>query len=132
MTHWATKYIGIPWEQAAQGPYAYDCWGFFRMVQREHFNIVVPLVLAPDYNDSTALVNLFSRHEENHHWSAIAVPQDGDAVIIHRPFHIGVWLDIDGGGVLHCIKGIGVIYTRNASWLLSGFGRREYKRYIGT
>jgi hypothetical protein len=42
--------------------------------------------------------------------------------------HIGTWLDVDGGGVLHCTRGIGVIFTHDAAWRLSGFGRREYFR----
>lgn len=122
------SYIGIPWEAGAQGTESYDCWGFFRFLQRKHFGVEVPVVLAPDYDDSTALVNLFKTHAENQRWDAVVQPQHGDAVIIHKPFHIGTYLDIDGGGVLHCIRGAGVIFTSNASWHVSGLGRREYKR----
>lgn len=128
MTAWS-DYIGTPWEAGSQGPDTYDCWGFFRMVQREHFGIDVPLILAIDYDDPTALVNLFREHGENARWESVDVPQNGDAVIIHKPFHIGLWLDVDGGGVLHCIRGAGVIFTYDAAWRLSGFGRREYRRF---
>lgn len=126
---WASQYIGLPWEAGAQGPDSFDCWGFFRMVQKKHFGIEVPLVLAPDYDDPTVLVNLFRTHEENHRWSNVDRPAHGDAVIIHKPFHIGMWLNVDGGGVLHCVRGIGVIFTHEAAWRLSGFGRREYRRF---
>lgn len=129
MTHWASQYIGIPWEAGAQGPGAYDCWAFFRMVQREHFGRRVPVILAPDYDDPSALVGLFRAHEENGRWGLAYVPRDGDGVIIHKPFHVGVWLDADGGGVLHCVRGCGVIFTHNAAWRNSGFGRREYRRF---
>lgn len=125
---WAAQYIGIPWEAGAQGPDTYDCMGFFRMVQREHFGIAVPIIIAPDYNDPTALAGLFGTHEERGLWPAVNVPQHGDAVIIHKPLHIGTWLDVDGGGVLHCTQGIGVIFTAAAAWRMSGFGRREYFR----
>lgn len=126
---WATEYIGIPWEAGAQGPETFDCWGFFRMVQRAHFGIDVPLVLAPDYDDPTALVNLFREHGENARWEVVDAPKHGDGVIIRKPFHVGIYLDADGGGVLHCVRGVGVIFTHNAAWRTSGFGRREYRRF---
>jgi hypothetical protein len=123
------RYIGTPWEAGAQGPDSYDCWGFFRMIQSEHFGVDVPLVIAPDYDDTTVLVDLFRTHGENSRWESVARPSHGDAVIIHKPFHIGVWLDIDGGGVLHCVRGSGVIFTKDFNWRTSGFGRREYRRF---
>lgn len=128
---WAAQYIGIPWGAGAQGPDAYDCWAFFRMVQAHHFGIAVPVVIAPDYADKTALAGLFGEHEERHRWIATVTPRHGDAVIIHKPMHIGVWLDIDGGGVLHCARGCGVIFTSDAAWRMSGFGRREFFRFAG-
>ncbi len=126
---WAARYIGIPWEAGAQGPDAFDCWAFFRMVQRDHFGRQVPVILAPDYNDPSVLVSLFREHEENHRWLAADRPRDGDAAIIHKPLHVGVWLAADGGGVLHCARGAGVIFTHDAAWRNSGFGRKEIRRF---
>lgn len=128
---WATQYIGTPWEAGAQGPHAYDCMGFFRMVQGEHFGIDVPIIIAPDYDDPTALADLFGNHEEFSRWKRIDKPAHGDAVRIHKPMHIGVWLDLDGGGVLHCVRGAGVVFTKEADWPFSGFGRKEYFRFAG-
>jgi hypothetical protein len=128
---WAAQYIGLPWEAGAQGPDAYDCMGFFRMIQGRHFGIKVPVIIAPDYEDGAALAGLFCGHEERGRWPPVAAPQHGDAVIIHKPLHIGTWLDVDGGGVLHCTRGIGVIFTQDASWRLSGFGRKEHFRFTG-
>lgn len=125
---WA-DYIGLPYEAGAQGPEAYDCMSFFRLLQKEHFGIEVPMVIAPDYDDPNSLADLMRGHEERHRWSRISQPNHGCAVIVHRPMHIGTWLDVDGGGVLHCVKGIGVIFTNERSWQLSGFGRREYFRF---
>jgi hypothetical protein len=131
MNHWAAQYIGLLWEAGAQGPDAYDCWSFFRMVQKKHFNLEVPLILAADYDDPTLLVNLFREHEENQRWGTPKpyFPVHGDAVIIHKPLHVGTWLEVDGGGVLHCMRGSGVVFTHEAAWRLSGFGRREYRRF---
>ena len=124
------QYIGIPWAAGCQGPDAYDCMGFFRKIQADHFNIDVPQIIAPDYMDPTVLVDLFNKHTERTNWVRMDKPRHGCAVIVHRPMHIGVWLDIDGGGVLHCVKGIGVIFTHNSSWAVSGFGRREFFEHL--
>ena len=124
-----TGYIGTPWEAGAQGPHTYDCMSFFRLIQARHFDIQVPAIIAPDYGDPTILVELFGNHEERLRWRRVDRPSHGDAVIIHKPLHIGTWLEIDGGGVLHCVRGAGVVFTADASWRISGFGRREYFRH---
>lgn len=122
-------YIGLPWQAGAQGPDAFDCMAFFRHVQREQFGIEVPSVIAPDYEDARALADLMSAHPERQKWLRIAQPAHGCAVVIHRPMHIGTWLAIDGGGVLHCARGAGVIFTSDSAWPASGFGRKEYFRH---
>lgn len=130
MSPWA-EYIGLPWEAGAQGPDAYDCWSFFRMVQAAHFGIAVPIIIAPDYDDPAVLAGLFRGHEEAGRWRRIEKPGHGCAVLVHRPLHAGTWLDVDGGGVLHCVRGMGVVFTHDAAWRLSGFGRREFYEFAG-
>ena len=124
-------YIGIPWQAGAQGPHAYDCWAFFRMVQRRYFGIQVPIILATDYDNPTALAGLFREHGETARWCRQEYPDHGCGVIVHKPLHAGIWLGLDGGGVLHCARGMGVIWTPDASWRVSGFGRREFYRFTG-
>jgi len=123
------QYIGTPWQAGAQGPDAYDCMAFFRRVQHDHFGVQVPAIIAPDYDDADALADLFLTHGERAKWKRIAKPEHGCAVIIHRPMHIGTWLAVDGGGVLHCARGSGVIFTSDSAWPMSGFGRKEFFRH---
>jgi hypothetical protein len=125
---WA-DYIGLPWAAGAQGPGAYDCMGFFKFLQQRHFGIEVPAIIAPDYDDPTRLSALFGAHSERLNWQRIAHPEHGCAVIAHRPMHVGTWLASDGGGVLHCVRGPGVIFTSDSAWPVSGFGRREFFRH---
>lgn len=124
------KYIGIPWAEGAQGPDAYDCMSFTRMVQMEHFGITLPAITVPDYGDCLALVEMMRGHEERKNWTPAKYKQHGDLVLVHRPMHYGTWIDVDGGGVLHCVRGVGVCFTRDAAWRVSGFGRREYMRHV--
>jgi hypothetical protein len=104
--------------------------GLFKHLQASYFGVQVPSIIAPDYDDPQALAPLFKKHAEHARWHRILAPEHGCAVIIHRPMHIGVWLDFDGGGVLHCMRGAGVVYTSQSAWILSGFGRCEYFRHV--
>jgi hypothetical protein len=122
-------YVGIPWTAGGQGPDDFDCMGFFRMLQGKHFGIDVPSIIAPDYDNPDVLADLFGSHEERAQWLRIDKAEHGCAVIVHRPMHIGTWLDVDGGGVLHCVRGPGVIFTTDSSWSVSGFGRKEFFRH---
>lgn len=124
------QYIGLPYERGGQGPDAYDCAGLFRRIMMRHFGVDMPVVVAPDYDDGLSMVGLIQTQAEAQGWSpAPAPPQHGDMVVIRRPYHVGVWLDIDGGGVLHATRTAGVIWTPDAAWRSSGFGRREYLRH---
>lgn len=125
-----TRYIGLPWEAGAAGPGAWDCMAFARTVQRHHFGILMPEIAIPDYDDVRALVRLNSDHREHANWVVVAQPIHGDLVLVRKPMHYGVWLDLDGGGVIHCVRGQGVVYTKDSAWPVSGFGRREYLRHL--
>jgi len=120
----------IPWEEGAQGPDAYYCGSFVTMIQRVHFGLIIENVLIPDYEDTPQLVEIMKNHPDLPSWPRVKTQQHGDIVLVHRPLHYGVWIDIDGGGVLHCVRGSGVVYTKGASWQFSGFGRREYFRHV--
>ena len=58
-------------------------------------------------------------------------PADGDVVLIRQaknPAHAGLWIDADGGGILHCVRGIGVVFQTPQSlnacgWYLDSFYR---------
>lgn len=125
------QYIGLPYERGAQGPDKYDCGGLVRQIQQAHFGIPMPEVIAPDYDDAIGMVGLIRTQAEAQGWQAVSgVPKHGDIVVIRRPYHVGVWLDIDGGGVLHAVRGAAqVIWTPDAAWRVSGFGRCEYLRH---
>lgn len=124
-----SDYIGIPWVEGATGPDNYDCMAFASMIQRVHFGVQMEEITIPDYNDTRAIVNLINTHAENLNWSPTKVPQHGDLVLIRTPSHYGVWLDVDGGGVLHCVRGAGVVFTKDSAWATSGLGRKQFLRH---
>ena len=105
--HWAFDYIGMPWTRDGN-----DCWQFFRRVQAERFGRVIP---AFDMASHRAVVcaRAVAENPERANWQPVDRPQEGDAVLMahaSHPSHIGLWIDVDGGGVLHCINGPGVVW----------------------
>lgn len=132
--HWASEYIGIPWKCGAQGPDAFDCWAFVREIQRARFGREVPIIDV-DANDTRAVACAIRDHDERRRWIAVPEPAEGDAVLMAHaryPSHIGVWVDVDGGGVLHCVRGAGVVFQSRAALAAAGWGRLEYYRCTPT
>lgn len=116
MTHWAAQYIGLPYRQDGEGPargaeggtpdresWSFNCWSLFRVVQARHYGRTVPVIADP--GTAVGRARLFRRHPELRRWRRVSRPRDGDGVKMtcaESPLHVGVWLDVDGGGVLHC------------------------------
>jgi hypothetical protein len=95
-----------PWRAGAQGPDAYDCWGLARAAQRELAGRDLPVVNA-DPSDLRAVVRLVTSHPLHSEWHKVTRPRHLDLVLMshsRHPHHIGVWLDLDGGVVLHATE----------------------------
>lgn len=125
MTHWAADYIGEPWIAGT-----HDCWAFVRRVWRDHFNLEVPPVDV-DACNKMACMRAFAGHEERASWHNVDTPREGDAVLLSQskhPSHVGVWIDADGGGVLHCIEGTGVVFQTVGSMRAAGWHGMEFYR----
>lgn len=114
MTHWALNYLHKPWESGASGPQAYDCYGLIRAVYRDRLQIELPVV---DVDSSKALA---ARHAmQDYHsygdWCIVAAGQpyqEFDVVQMSHgkhPHHVGLWIPVAGGRVLHSVEGSGVI-----------------------
>lgn len=123
--HWAFQYIGQPWVAHSN-----DCWAFFRRVQADQFNCTIPEIHV-DADDIRACIRAFDGHDERGAWARFDTPQEGDAVLMSQgshPTHVGLWLDVNGGGVLHCIKGSGVIFTRVGALPMLGYNMLGFYR----
>ena len=132
MSHWATELIGKPWEYGAQGPDAFDCWGFTRFVQRTHYGIEMPAVQVPE--DWRQAREVLETHEERTRWAPVDVPADGDVVLMARnriPLHVGVVVAANRAtGVLHCFEPAGVVFQPPQALRATGWGRLTYYRRL--
>lgn len=124
-THWAAQYIGLPY-----APPARDCWGFVRDIWRMHFGLAVPAITVVPGSLRAAMC-AFRDHPERAAWEEVPVPEEGDAVLMahnRHPAHVGVWVAADGGGVLHCQRPHGVMFSAPAALARAGWSRLHYYR----
>lgn len=93
--------IGLPY---GSGPGEYNCWTFTQALQRQLFDRQLPDI-ALDSDGIRYLVKLIQDHDAHKQWKAITRPMHGGLVEMscaNLPHHVGTYLDIDGGGVVHC------------------------------
>ena len=130
--HWAETYIGIPWSATGDGPASYHCWAFVRHIQKEHFGRDLPSI--PNPEDVLAIARGFRDHPERQRWKLVNAPKDGDCVLMRQaryPIHVGVWLDVDGGGVLHCSQEAGVAFQGVNALALNGWHIEGFYHFAG-
>ncbi len=128
--HWAETYIGIPWSATGEGPETYHCWAFVRHIQKEHFGRTLPAI--PNPEDVLAIARGFRDHPERQRWELVEKPGAGDCVLMRQaryPIHVGVWLDVDSGGVLHCSQEAGVAFQTRTSLALNGWSVEGFYRF---
>lgn len=119
------QYLGLPWIEGRR-----DCWLFFREIQAKHYGRTVPIVDV-DVMDIRDVIHKVDA-EKKAHWEQIGKPEDGCAVLMSRnryPVHIGMWLDIDGGKVLHCAQGMGVVFQNRQALKFDGWTGLTFWRY---
>jgi len=149
MTHWAERYIGIPWSTTGEGPargedggtpdretWSFHCWAFVRHIQEKHFGRILPGI--PNPEDILSIARDFRDHPERRRWDLVKVPAEGDCVLMRQaryPIHVGVWLDVDAKGnecgVLHCSQEAGVAFQSLTSLAINGWRTEGFYRFIG-
>lgn len=130
MPHFANKYIGRPWVAGAQGSDSFDCWGLVRFVLLHEYGYNVPPVnINP--NNLRDVLSAFHADLAFQAFVEVDKPQDGDVVLMRQaknPVHAGIWLDVDGGGVLHCCRNSGVVFQDASSLNATGWFLHSYYR----
>ena len=88
-----------------------------------------------DAFDTRAVIRSFEGHPENARWPRVEKPGDGDGVKMTpgtRDLHVGVWLDLNGGGILHCVRNLGVRFDdRFKVERVLGFNILGFHRFDG-
>ena len=133
MTHWASDYIGKPWKTGCSGPSEFNCWGLVVDVYRRRYGKVLEIISVPE-NNLRALIKTVEGHPERQCWEACLNPSEGDIALMRQsryPTHVGLWVEVDGGGILHCIQGTGVVFQSLQALALIGWKVETYYTYRG-
>lgn len=131
--HWACGYIGIPWVFGGRDlKTGFDCWGFFRYVQKKHYALSLPEIELSEYNFRVVVDN-FNKNSELQNWFTVKVPKDGDAVLLRLakyPNHVGLWVkDGETVGVLHAVEKSGVIFSSKQNLAKNRWKIVDYYRH---
>jgi len=129
---WPAAFVGLPYSSTGEGPDAFHCWALVRHVEREIFGRELPKV--PHDQGIVAQAAAIAGSAERRRWQRVAPPIDGDVVLMGRtrtPTHVGVWASADGGGVLHCLDPIGVVFHTPSRLLLEHWHIAGFYRFNG-
>ncbi len=125
--HWVQTFLDVGYERGATGPKVYDCWSFFRWVQREQFGRELPAHATP--LSVAGIAKAMPVWAAEFGWAPVEEPIDGDAVFLSQvkvTTHIGIWID-DLRAVLHCPEGGAVLHDARhlvaARWRVRGHFR---------
>lgn len=122
------RVAGLPWRAGASGPDAYDCFGLAQAAQRELFGRELPILSASRHAMRDALAQI-ARGQHFAGWVQVARPLHGDLITLrhqNEPQHIGVWLAIDRGRLLHAVEGAGVCFDPKPLLEITGWGCFRY------
>lgn len=113
--HWVSDYMGFKFENGGRGPEKFDCWGLYAHACREKWGVMIPSFPGIDAANTAAVGELMMAAAKSGEWVHIEKPVDGCAVAMgtaHVITHVGMYIDIDKGHVLHCRPKFGVVCQR--------------------
>jgi cell wall-associated NlpC family hydrolase len=128
-THWAHGYIGRRWVSGARGPDTFDCWGLLWYVKRKHYGQDVPEYPGIDAASLGIVTGLIDSGAKQGDWEQLLFPIDGCAVGMSRGrrlHHVGIYVDVDGGLVLHAHDRARVLAQSIPSLRNAGYRRIEF------
>jgi len=131
IVHWAVKYIGLPYEPGGRGPDKYDCWGLVRHVYRNEFCMDLPDLPGIVFTSAKSQTRVIEAGIDQE-WVSILKPFDGCGVAMGQKeymHHVGVYIDADGGKILHANSGSGVVANTPAQLRMVGFKTILYYRH---
>jgi len=130
---WVADIVGKQWKAYETGPDYYDCWGAFCFAFLKKFNLVLDRHLEIPTANPMAFHRVVAKEIKTNNWVQITQLEDGCLVLMSEGrvwHHVGMWLDINGGRLLHSKEGLGVCLDNRHT--LNNFNRVEYWKYVPT
>ncbi len=129
---WVAPLMGKRWVSGARGPEEYDCWGLLRHVFKNHVGISLPSCDEVDAANIPLVTKEISKAIYGGHFIQIDKPIHLCAVGLSKNsaiHHVGIWLDVDGGVILHSNQGSNVTVQNIRSMRVSGFNTILFYRH---
>lgn len=123
--HWASQFIGKTEAEVNH------CWGLLRMAYQLRFGISLP-ELPNVASDTVRAINATINGEICKEWEEVESPFDGCAVGMSQSealHHVGIYIDADGGKIVHCWGGSNVIADSLKSLKIRGFKIIKFYRH---
>lgn len=132
-THdWVEDYLDKPFEELSYGPDSFDCYGLVWHVLHTQAGIDLPRFDDIEYQAARINAEISRQAGNVDDWETIqGTPQQFDVVVLRRAgesHHVGVWLDVDGGLVLHATR-TGVLATSLAALYRMNYRHHTVHRY---
>jgi|KBSSwiStaDraftv2_1062776.scaffolds.fasta_scaffold1531016_2 cell wall-associated NlpC family hydrolase len=106
MSHWAAKYIGIPYCLGGREPGGLDCYGLVKLIYQAERGIHLPDLPGVTENTVLAICREIVAQSQGL-WREVLKPVDGCVVAMSQRealHHVGVWAATDGGKVVHAYQ----------------------------
>lgn len=130
--HWSIQYVGKAWLAGGRGPDAFDCWGLIWEVYRTRYGIELPQYPNMDPAHHLAVGKAIDAGTRAQEWEQVATPFEGCVVAMsqRRIFHhVGLFLNADGGLILHAHDRGNVVAQKRASLTRSGWHKVAYFKH---
>lgn len=124
--------LGRPYRAGAMGPEAYDCYGLARHLQAALYDRDLPAFQLPAEAGRFAVASAIAVHPERRRWVETDHPVDGAIAVMARQdcgFHLGTYVALDGGLIVHTLEQTGVIAERPFQ-LAGPAGRWQLRYYV--
>lgn len=122
--------VGKLWLKGATGPDAYCCWGLAQAGQRVVMGRDIPMI-AIDEDSNLSIARAMRDHPLFGTWERHCDPRHGDVVKMFSPTnpnHIGVYWNVDRGGIHHSARGDGVRFDPLFVMPANGWSKLEFWR----
>jgi len=125
-------YLNCKWEAGANGPDKYDCHHLVIEIKKKFYNQQLPSVEV-NANNLFSVIKAIKKNKVWNDFVKLDKPEDGCIVKMfsaEQPNHIGIYIKMDSGGVLHCSQRWNVSFDSVFN-LRKVFSNIEFWKYIG-